>query len=185
MNVSGASLGAEYLLFSPSIPLSTVIFTLGPHVFICWPAFFVLDSQFWNPRWRSWYLELTQRRQIKHQINIICFSSILRLFHPSMFVQLLWFFLSRLFLAATLPTSVIFVFLLSGLWSVESPLTFISHQPLCLCMAAAMFGPKQPSQTSLTVSDPHSSDWSCFWHRRAASLYSPMLLREEKLETGF
>lgn len=72
------------------------------------------------------------------------------LFHPPLFVQLLRF-LSHLFPAAISPISVIFVFLLSGSWSFESPLSSISHHPPCHCVTAAMFG----SETAITKLADH------------------------------
>lgn len=144
-----------------------------------WPAFFVLASEFLNPRLRSWYSELTQRQQIKHWIIIVFFSSILRClfifcgFYLVYFRQLLFRFQS----------SLCFFSLVSGLLNLHchpSPII-----PLVVVWLLPWLGLKQPSQNSVTISDPHSSDWSRFWHRRAASLCSQTPLREEKLETGF
>lgn len=126
MNVSGASLSSEHLLFSLSIPPSTVIFTL------CSGWAVRLHLRDTGP------LSLFLPQIFKSQIEILIFRVnpettnktsdyyCLFGFHPPLFVLLLQF-LSRLFLAAALPISAIFVFLLSAFWSFESPLSSVSH----------------------------------------------------------
>lgn len=109
-----------------------------------WPAFFVLASEFLNPRLRSWYSELTQKPQIKPRIIIVCFSSILRCMFSFCCLYLVYF-QQLLFL---FQSSLCFFSPVSGL---ESPLSSISHHPPCCCVTAAMFG----SETAVTKLADH------------------------------
>lgn len=146
MNISGASLSSE---LPPSLPsqLFLLFVQVGPCVFICGTLARFLCSCL---RILKSKIEIMIFRVNPETTNKTLDYYCLFLFHPLLFVQLLRF-LSRLFPAATLPISVIFMFLLSGFWSFESPLSSVSHHPPCRCVAAAMVG----SETAIAKLSDH------------------------------